>query len=576
MSDNRSLDDLVGKMIGRYVVEEKIGEGGFLTVFKGKLPSLPRPVAIKVLNHPAEKGRLTREAAILSKVDDQQNIVQVQYADLMNDEDLPYVVVEHCEDALDRMLRDSPAKKPGLGHEVAVRYAIEISDALSHIHGKGVIHGDIKPSNILVKEGRPKLSDFNTKDIDEKVLLNSLLLSKELSMMEHWGAQKGRTATAIYLTPEHTKPGAELTPQSDVYQLGMVLHEMATGERFWHKTKSPSDVGAPKWLDDIVERATANKPKDRFGSAEELKEALQNGLAGKFDKPTVKREYGKKILNGVKKAAKLAALAPTVWAWGPPYLIKKANDRDDRLRGDGFGMLVLSVFGNFVYFAAGIPLGINYGLENPAERRTVERCKDSFESAPEDLHLAFLNNDKLRMIPINSLAVNGEGMSEYVLPNFSTFNNRNSIIGIDDGKCYYTSSEDLVVDGDDRKFPQILSLDLSSGKFEKLIDYSKEENHWTEGVQIREAYVGEDVEKKTSLVRLNNNWYGIKEGVLDKLSMLSLPISTVQKVLPGTGIEFTSSEGGYIQYNNVDRFLGDVEIFSGTNPMIVSYTPNKE
>src|SRR3989344_7378737 len=168
-----TLDKLVGKQLGPYLLEEKVGDGTFLTVFRGKHPDLPRNVAVKVLNDSMEQGRILRETTILCKVGDHPNITQIFDADFNNGN--PYMVVEYCESSLCKELSDG--KK--IDWETSARYGMEVADALEHIHKKGVIHGDIKPSNILLHEGKAKLSDFNTKDHDPEVLLNSLLLSKK-------------------------------------------------------------------------------------------------------------------------------------------------------------------------------------------------------------------------------------------------------------------------------------------------------------------------------------------------------------------------------------------------------------
>ncbi len=571
-SNIESLDSLVGKQLGPYILEEKIGEGGFLTVFRGRHPDVKRKVAVKIVD-PIEKGRLLREASVLSEVGNHPNIVHLLDSDLRDSNPTPYEVVEFCESSVQGEI----AEKKKIDWRTAVQYTIEIAGALDYTHGKGIVHGDIKPSNILIQEGRAKLSDFDTKDINPEILANSLLLSGQRDALGIYGLQKFRTATALYLTPEHTNSDAKLIPQSDFHQLGQVLHEMITGKKFIHRTKSAAENGAPKWIDDVISRATANDPAERYQSGAEMCRDIQEGLDGKLNGDLFGKRFKEglaKTLAGIGKGiltgAKYGALGITAPIWGPIGLV---NYLDDNTSGDGAA--IAAFFGALFYYGAGIPMAINYGIENPTEERTKVVAKAEFDKADKDLHVAYIRNGNLRLVPVGNLLDEDPKTYEFSIP-------QKDINSIDfvDNTFYYSAEEKTRNDkGEDIKFPQIYKAEVNSGSTIPIFNSNERNYSLLDGKELDEVHVLEDEGKRRVVFKVENRWYEVKEGDVEEINSVTLPLRGPSGRLPNSNIEFDGSNGfGFsnVQFNREGHWWGDVELFERdaekNRPTIVRYT----
>lgn len=204
--------DLVGEDWAGYRVVSKLGQGGMAVVYKAHQPSLNRYVAIKLLvpHGPPDPGliqRFRQEAQLIAGLR-HPNIVTV--LDFGEEQGLPYLVMEFVEG-------ETLAARMGRPLEVSAALAIaaQIGRALHYAHGEGVVHRDVKPSNVLLRgEDWALLSDFGI----AKVLGSPLNLTQ--------------TGTAIgtpeYMAPEQCQ-GLGVDARSDIYSLGVVLYEMLTG-----------------------------------------------------------------------------------------------------------------------------------------------------------------------------------------------------------------------------------------------------------------------------------------------------------------------------------------------------------
>lgn len=230
LSAPSSPETLIGTTLDdRYLLLERIGEGGSATVFRARDLRLARPVAVKVYRQPADtpNERARREREIRLLIDSRHSsIVEIlDQGEIGHGAGaLAYLVLEHF-DAADPAAGWFASRDQRAIAEVGA----QLADALAHLHAQGVLHRDVKPENVLVRS-RPvaagtvlreaKLSDFGiARSIDDARLTRSDVL----------------VGTAAYLSPESLGSGV-VGPGSDVYSLGLVLLEALTGERAYSGT----------------------------------------------------------------------------------------------------------------------------------------------------------------------------------------------------------------------------------------------------------------------------------------------------------------------------------------------------
>ncbi|MDQ4041055.1 MAG: protein kinase, partial [Actinomycetota bacterium] len=264
------MQTLLGTSLnGRYRLDAKVGAGGMSTVYRAFDMTLERPVAIKLLHREIASDsdqieRFRREARAVAQLS-HPHIVTV--IDAGEDDGRPYIVFEYVEG---RTLKQAIKEAGRLPVSEAVAYAVEIARALGCAHDNNIVHRDVKPQNVLVDvEGRAKVTDFGiARSLDEEGL-----------------TADGRVlGTTDYVSPEQAL-GHPVTPQSDLYSLGIVLYEMLTGEvpfkgenqvavAMKHVREALPDVqalrpGVSAALAAIVDRATAKDLTRRYASDDE-------------------------------------------------------------------------------------------------------------------------------------------------------------------------------------------------------------------------------------------------------------------------------------------------------------------
>ena len=230
----------------RYELIERLGGGGMATVWMAQDTRLRRRVAVKVISD-ALAGqapyveRFRREARIAAGLS-HPNLVKVY--DFGSDGERPFLVMEYIEGvALGPGSAGVPAAGPRVDSEALAR---ELLDALTHIHAAGIVHRDVKPANVLVgPDGRARLTDFG------------IALAEGSTGLTETGQVIG---TLKYLAPE-VASGRPATPQSDLYSLGVLLSEVASGDK-------------PPRLARLIDRLTAADPAQRPPSAAQALSAL--------------------------------------------------------------------------------------------------------------------------------------------------------------------------------------------------------------------------------------------------------------------------------------------------------------
>jgi len=242
---------MTGKTLAHYQIEDRLGEGGSGVVYRGRDLRLERSVAIKVLADALRDdelawARLLREARLASQLNHPR--IAAIY-DLGEEDGRAYIVMEYVEG----LTLSDLIPEGGMPAAQVERYAAQIAEALTFAHQQGVIHGDLKGSNIIVTpEGNLKLLDFG---LGRRIPRNGM---EEVTNSNLPLADAGATAgTLPYLAPEVLRGGAPST-QSDIWALGVLVYQVATGE-FPFRGATPFElsveimVGAPPKLAQMTE-----------------------------------------------------------------------------------------------------------------------------------------------------------------------------------------------------------------------------------------------------------------------------------------------------------------------------------
>ncbi|HUJ29652.1 MAG TPA: protein kinase [Candidatus Acidoferrum sp.] len=268
-------------IVSHYRIIEKIGEGGMGVVYRAHDDRLNRDVALKFL--PAEfgddlsaRGRLIREARTASALN-HPNICTIY--DVCEEGGQTYLVMEFVKG---RPLAEQ-IREGGLPKETVIRYAGQISDALSHAHQHGIVHRDLKSSNVIITpEGRAKVLDFGL----AKGIARAEIGAKTLSL-ESRSDERTVAGTLPYIAPEVFR-GEPADARSDIWSLGVVLYEMAVGHRpFRGRTAydlssailqgspEPLPTNVSPGLRTVMERCLAKEPSGRYQHASEVRAALE-------------------------------------------------------------------------------------------------------------------------------------------------------------------------------------------------------------------------------------------------------------------------------------------------------------
>jgi eukaryotic-like serine/threonine-protein kinase len=277
-SASAGMSDLVGRQLGQYQLRELIRQGGMATVYKAYQASLDRWVAVKVLSRPDDAtfvARFEAEARSIARFQ-HPNIVPVH--DYGEQDGYLYLVVTYVEDG--RSLAELVGEP--MEADRALRFGVQILAGLAYAHGKGVVHRDIKPSNVLLPSPDwSMLADFGI----------AKLLHAQGRDLTRPGMVLG---TAAYMAPEQTF-GLPVDPRTDLYSVGIVLYELVTArvpfdgdnpvmvmmKQAYEPPEPPRTLNpeVPAEVEDLLLRALAKDPADRFQSAEAMSAEITATLA---------------------------------------------------------------------------------------------------------------------------------------------------------------------------------------------------------------------------------------------------------------------------------------------------------
>ncbi len=417
---------MIGRTIAQYQILDTLGQGGMGFVYKARDTQLDRVVAIKILTPDTiaseeRKQRFVQEAKAASALN-HPNIVTIY--NIGNADGVDFIAMEFIPGrTLDKVI-----PKGGLKTTELLKYGIQIADALARAHAAGIVHRDLKPGNIMVTEdGQVKLVDFGLAKLSDLHDTPDAELTRSAAPETEEGRILG---TVCYMSPEQAE-ARKTDARSDIFSVGAVLYEMATGKRaFLGRSKistlaailqsepKPAGelrTGIPRDLSRIIERCLRKDPAWRYQSALDLKISLADLLheveAGTSDAAAPsppKSRFGAPVHWAAALALGLVLGGGAVWfglrdragavseATVKPLTTYPGNESEPALSPDG----------KQIAFTWDGPKGDNYDIYvhllegGAALRLTSDPAPDHAPSwSPDGQQLAFLRNDAIYLIP---------------------------------------------------------------------------------------------------------------------------------------------------------------------------------
>ena len=272
------MEDLTGKQLGPYRIVAPLGEGGMAAVYKAYQPGMDRYVAMKILprhfaSDPQFVGRFEQEAKVIAKLQHPHVLPVFDYGEA---DGYTYIVMPFVETGtLTQLLQGKPLPLKQIRSILS-----QVGDALDYAHSRGIVHRDVKPSNVLIDtRGNCLLTDFG--------------IAKIVEGTAKFTATGGVIGTPAYMSPEQGM-GETVDRRSDIYSLGVILYETATG-RVPFDAETPIAIvfkhindpllpprrlnpALPEALERVILKALAKRPEDRYAAAADMVWALQEAI----------------------------------------------------------------------------------------------------------------------------------------------------------------------------------------------------------------------------------------------------------------------------------------------------------
>ena len=421
-----------GTRVGPYEITTPLGAGGMGEVYRARDTRLDRTVAIKLLpsqysSDSVRKQRFEREAKAISNLN-HPNICVLH--DVGHQDGIDYLVMECVEgETLANRLRRGP-----LALDQVLKYGAEIADALDRAHRSGVVHRDLKPSNIMLTKSGVKLLDFGLAKILSEPMVSDQTLSGSPKGSDSLTAEGSFVGTLQYMSPEQLE-GKEADARSDVFALGAVLYEMATGRPAFEGQSQASLIAAilghdpppisvlqrmsPAELDRVVGTCLAKDPDERWQSTGDLARELSWIASGsgmviandRIGRPV----WGVRILGAV---AGLAVCGCAVFAFlylrsrGKPTSVVQSfvtvpQGTSFIFSGDAGGPPAISPDGRSLAFVAGTAGGtpqIYVRPLNTLESRPLPGTENAWAPfwSPDSRKIGFFADGKLKSIGVDA------------------------------------------------------------------------------------------------------------------------------------------------------------------------------
>lgn len=310
---------LVGRVISHYQFLEKLGAGGMGDIYKAHDSRLNRFVAVKVLSSanagdPERRRRFIQEAQAASGLN-HPNIITVH--DIVNEYEGDYMVMEYVNG---KTLVDL-IPKGGLRAPLALKYGVQMADALSVAHAAGIVHRDLKPGNVMVTDsGLVKVLDFGLAKLTDRGPASQIGDNTQTIAEAPLTVEGSIIGTVSYMSPEQAQ-GKKVDTRSDIFSFGVVLYEMLTGARAFSGDSALSTLSAilrdehkpmievtpdvPPQLELLISRCLRKNPDDRWQSMKDVLAAL-GALKHESDSGQLYRSR----IQTVHMAPRTAAAAP--------------------------------------------------------------------------------------------------------------------------------------------------------------------------------------------------------------------------------------------------------------------------
>jgi len=420
---------LIGRKLGHYEIEARIGAGGMGEVWRARDVRLDRTVAIKILpphfaDDPERRQRFEREARTISSLS-HPGICTLH--DLGHEDGTHYLVMEFVDgESLAERLQRGP-----LPIAEVLRAGAEIAEALDRAHRAGIVHRDLKPGNVMLTRGGVKLLDFGLAKVGVEDRPSSSLIATQAAPGATQGgepltAEGTILGTFQYMAPEQLE-GEEADKRSDIFALGALLYEMATARKaFAGKSQAsliasilerePQPISSvqpltPPALEHVIRKCLAKDPDDRWQSAQDVAGQLrwigdESSRAGVPKVVAARRKTRERLAWGVAALAIVVAAGATALWLGdrpaPPETIRFEIPvpKDVRFASNPR----VSPDGRVIAFAVWNASGPSIWIRSldDLEARPVPGSEgaDLCFWSPDGRHLAFIERGKLRKVAV--------------------------------------------------------------------------------------------------------------------------------------------------------------------------------
>ena len=378
----------VGARIGNYLITRELGHGGFGSVYEATDTRLERTVALKFLKRPEDETHrrlFEREAKAIAKLSKEPNVVEIyEWSDYGAQS---YFVLEFVSLSASALLQAHPK---GIAWRTALRIVRDCAKGLAAAHEAGIVHRDIKPANVLLEseQGPAKVADFG---------LTRLVTSSEATMIH------GPSGSPPYMSPEQIRVSTDLDHRTDIFSLGVTLYELLSGARpfegdttdeVFSRIKTNVRIPLrerrstlPEYVFGIVDKATAHDPNERYQTALELANDLEDALGER------------NIENITTISQDKIPLEATDSAEQPP----EPSAKPRRSYWVGAGAIAACLLAAFVWFSP-----------KPGETNTVLAAADEKLSARKAVEAQRMYEQVIEQDPENSRALYGLGYALFL------------------------------------------------------------------------------------------------------------------------------------------------------------------